>query len=115
MSGSGSTLGFLVTGTYGPASGTGTILYTDGTSQSFTLNAPDWYAGPPAGSTVAISMAYRNAPGNAQDQHPVQVFYQGVPLAQGKTVQAVVLPDVSGAPPAAGSPGLHVFAVTPGG
>ncbi len=114
MSGSGGTLGFLITGTYGPASGTGTILYTDGTSQSFTLSAPDWYAGPPAGSTVAINLAYRNAPGNTRDQHPVQVFYQGVPLARGKTVQAVVLPGVSGAPPAAGSPALHVFAISIG-
>jgi hypothetical protein len=113
-SGSGTTAGFLVTGTYGPASGTGTILYADGTSQSFTLSAPDWYAGPPAGSDVAINMAYRNAPGNAQDRHPVQVYYVGVPLAAGKTVQAVVLPNVSAAPPSAGSPALHVFAMAIG-
>jgi hypothetical protein len=113
-SGSGPTLGFLVTGTYGTASGTGTILYADGTSQSFTLSAPDWYAGPPAGSDVAVNMAYRNAPGNAQDQHPVQVYYAGVPLAAGKTVQAVVLPSVSGSPPSAGSPALHVFAMAIG-
>lgn len=113
-SGSGTTLGFLVTGTYGAASGTGTVLYADGTSQSFTLSAPDWYAGPPAGSDVAINMAYRNAPGNAQDQHPVQVYYVGVPLAAGKTVQAVILPNVSGSPPSAGSPALHVFAMAIG-
>lgn len=113
MSGSGGTLGFLVTGTYGPASGTGTILYTDGTSQSFTLTAPDWYATPSAGSDVAFSMAYRNTPGNGQDQHQVQVFYVGVPLAQGKTVQAVVLPDVSAPTPSAGSPALHIFAISP--
>jgi len=113
MSASGGTLGFLVTGTYGPASGTGTVLYTDGSSQSFTLTAPDWYATPPAGSDVAFSMAYRNTPGNAQDQHQVQVFYAGVPLAPGKTVQAVVLPDVSGPVPSAGSPALHVFAIAP--
>jgi alpha-L-fucosidase 2 len=112
--GSGTTLGFLVTGTYGTATGTGTILYSDGTSQSFTLSAPDWYAGPPAGSDVAITMPYRNAPGNAQDRHPVQVYYVGVPLAQGTTVQAVILPNVSASPPSAGSPALHVFAMAIG-
>ena len=36
MSGSG-TLGFLVSASYGPASGTGTITYTDGSTQSYTL------------------------------------------------------------------------------
>lgn len=114
MSGSGTTLGFLVTGTYGTATGTGTILYTDGTSQSFTLSAPDWYVAPPAGSDPAVTMPYRNAPGNAQDHNPVHVYDVGVPLAQGKTVQAVMLPDVSASPPAAGSPALHVFAMAIG-
>jgi alpha-L-fucosidase 2 len=89
-------------------------MYTDGTSQSFTLSAPDWYVTPPAGSDPAITMPYRNAPGNAQDNHPVHVYYVGVPLAQGKTVQAVVLPDVSGAPPTAGLAALHVFAMAIG-
>ncbi|MGH3166781.1 MAG: NEW3 domain-containing protein, partial [Trebonia sp.] len=64
---SGSTLGFLDTATYGPAEGQGTIIYANGTTQSFTLDVPDWYSGPPAGTTPAITMAYRNAPGNGQD------------------------------------------------
>lgn len=111
MSGTGSTLGFLVTGTYGTASGTGTIDYTDGTTQSFTLTAPDWYATPPAGSVAAITSAYRNAPGNGKDQHPVVVFDVSVPLQAGKTLEAVILPDVSSSPPTAGVTALHVFAV----
>src|SRR4029077_10105771 len=36
MSGSG-TLGFLLDSSYGPTSGTGTITYTDGSTQSYTL------------------------------------------------------------------------------
>jgi alpha-L-fucosidase 2 len=108
--GSGSTLGFLITGTFGPASRTGTIYYTDGSTQSFTLTAPDWY-NPPTGVSTAITMAYRNDPGNVQGHHPVYVYYAGVPLAQGKTVQAVALPDVSASPPPDGSPALHVFAM----
>jgi hypothetical protein len=114
ISGTGSTLGFLVTGTYGAASGTGTVLYTDGTSQSFTLTAPDWYGAPPSGSDAVITLPYRNAPGNGRDQHQVNVFYAGAPLTAGKTVKAVVLPDVSASPPAAGTPALHVFAMAIG-
>jgi hypothetical protein len=63
---------------------------------------------------VAINMAYRNAPGSAQDRHPVQVYYAGVPLTPGRTVQAVILPNVSASPPSAGSPALHVFAMSIG-
>jgi hypothetical protein len=46
---SGSEIGFLDTATYGPAQGQGTIIYADGSTQSFTLNVPDWYSGPPTG------------------------------------------------------------------
>jgi len=113
VNGTGSTLGFLLTGTFGPASGTGTIYYTDGSSQPFTVTAPDWY-NLPSGTSAAITMAYRNAPGNAQDHHPVYVYYAGVPLTAGKTVQAVQLPDISGSPPPVGAPAMHIFAMSIG-
>jgi hypothetical protein len=110
IGGTGSTLGFLVTGTYGPAEGAGTVLYTDGSTQSFTLTAPDWYGSPPSGTDPVIELPYRNTPGNGTDHNEVNVFYAGVALTQGKTVQAVLLPDV--APTlTAGSPALHVFAM----
>ncbi|HEY4464856.1 MAG TPA: hypothetical protein VGN41_19490, partial [Streptosporangiaceae bacterium] len=58
LSGSGSTLGFLVSGSYGPVTGTGQIVYTDGSTQSYTLTAPDWFSTtPPAGGAVAVSSA----------------------------------------------------------
>jgi hypothetical protein len=114
VTGSGSELGFLDAATYGPSSGTGTILYANGTTQRFTLNTADWYDGPSAGSTAAITMAYRNAPGNAQDDHSVYVYEQAVALNSASPVVAVVLPDVSQGV-TAGSPALHVFAVTLGG
>ena len=47
VSGSGKTLGLLGTGDYGTATGTGTISYTDGSTQSFTLSFSDWYANSP--------------------------------------------------------------------
>jgi alpha-galactosidase-like protein len=111
---SGSEIGFLDTATYGPAQGQGTIIYADGSTQSFTLNAPDWYSGPPTGSSAAITMAYRNAPGNGQDNHPVYVYEQSVPLEETAQVAGVVLPDVSQGV-SAGSAALHIFALTVGG
>lgn len=114
MSGSGSELGFLDTATYGPSAGSGTILYANGTTQSFTLDGPDWYNGPPSGSGAAITMAYRNAPGNTTDDHPVYLYEQSVALSSAEPVVGVVLPNVSiGA--GAGSAALHVFALTVGG
>lgn len=114
LSGTGSTLGFLITGTYGPASGTGSVLYTDGSSQSFTLTAPDWYGTPASGTDPVIELPYRNAPGNGSDHNQVNIFYAGVSLTAGKTVQAVLLPDVAPTV-AAGSAALHVFAIAIGG
>ncbi|HTU76493.1 MAG TPA: hypothetical protein VMG38_23485 [Trebonia sp.] len=114
VSGSGGELGFLDTATYGPATGTGTIVYADGTTQAFTLQVPDWYAGPPAGSAAAITMAYRNAPGNGRDDHPVYVYEQSVTLDSAAQVVGVVLPQ-AGQGLTAGSPAVHVFALTIGG
>jgi hypothetical protein len=114
VSGSGGELGFLDTATYGPASGSGTIVYANGTTQGFTLQVPDWYAGPPPGSAAAITMAYRNAPGNAQDDHPVYVYEQSVALDSAARVAGVVLPQ-AGQGLTAGSPALHVFALAIGG
>jgi hypothetical protein len=113
VSGSGSELGFLDTATYGPAQGAGTILYADGTAQGFTLDTPDWYAGPPAAPGAAVTMAYRNAPGNTQDRHPVYVYEQTVTLTSASPVVAVVLPD-EGQGTQAGAATLHVFALALG-
>ena len=106
---SGSTLGFLLTATYGPATGTGQIVYTDGTSQDYTITAPDWYSTSGAGDT-AVTMTYRNRAGNTQQSHPIRVSYVGVPLQAGKTLATIVLPDVSpGA--TSGVPAMHIFAI----
>jgi hypothetical protein len=113
VSGSGSDLGFLVTGTHGPASGTGTISYADGTTQQFTMSVPDWYSAPPSGSDVAIGMTYRNRPDNTQQSHTVSVFLVKVPLEAGKTPTSVTLPDVSDSAVSTG-PMLHVFGLAIG-
>jgi beta-glucosidase len=108
LSGSGSTLGFLLAGTYGPVSGNGTVIYTDGTTQSYTVTAPDWYSAPSGTGDVAITTPYRNRQGNTQDAHAVKVFYASVPLQAGKTVAAVVLPN-AGSTVASGTPLMHIF------
>jgi hypothetical protein len=114
LSGSGTTLGLLDTSVYGNSSGTGTITYTDGTTQSFSLDVPNWYETAPAGSNAVIVAPYRNRPGNTQDHTVVNVFEQSIPLQAGKTVEAVTLPDIS-ASVVREIPSLHVFAIAIGG
>ncbi|MCZ0983255.1 NPP1 family protein [Streptomyces diastatochromogenes] len=106
----GSTLGFLVDASYGPAGGTATLHYSDGTSQQFTLSGQDWFAGT---GDVAISTAYQNRRNNQRYDHAGYVYYVGVALQPGKTPVSVRLPDVSTAA-APGTPTLHVFAMTRG-
>src|SRR4029077_653097 len=54
LSGSGTDLGFLGSGGCGAASGTGTITYTDGSTQQFSLAMADWYNNAPvAGDQIA--------------------------------------------------------------
>ena len=114
MSGSG-TLGLLVSASYGPATGTGTITYTDGSTQSYTLTAPDWWSTTaPAGGAVAISSAYQNRPGNTTYAQTGDIFSIPVTLTAGKTLASVTLPAGGPLPP--GPPAIHVFAMaTTGG
>jgi regulation of enolase protein 1 (concanavalin A-like superfamily) len=112
LSGAGANLGFLTTATYGPATGTGTITYSDGTTQQYTLTVADWYSNPPSGSDSAITMAYRNRSGNTQQSHGINVFVVKVPLLAGRTPTGVTLPNLGG--PVSGSPAIHVFAIAVG-
>jgi lysophospholipase L1-like esterase len=104
------TLGFLISGSYGPATGTGTITYTNGSTQKFTLTVPDWYSTiAPSHGAVAVASAYQNHQGNITYAHSADIFSETVKLASGKTIASVTLP--SGKPLAAGTPALHVFAL----
>jgi len=113
LSGSGSTLGLLGTGDYGTASGTVTITYTDGSSQSVPLSFADWWANAAtAGGDVLTTLPYLNNASGRQNQH-VSVYYAAVPLAAGKTPEYLTLPDVShGA--VSGQTAMHVFAIATG-
>ncbi|MGH3171364.1 MAG: glycoside hydrolase family 3 C-terminal domain-containing protein, partial [Trebonia sp.] len=113
LSGSGSTLGLIGTGDYGSVSGTGTITYTDGSTQQFTITFSDWWSNSaPSGGDILATMPYINSPTGKENQN-VSVYYAGVPLQQGKTVKYVTLPDISSGV-AQGQPAMHIFAASIG-
>jgi beta-glucosidase-like glycosyl hydrolase len=110
LSGSGTTLGILGSSAYGTGSGTGTIVYTDGSTQTFGLAFADWWSSTAAGGTdIAATLSYINNNAGKQTQ-TVHMYYQAVSLTAGKTVQDVVLPNVSaGATPNVTA--THIFAL----
>ncbi|MGW5567140.1 glycoside hydrolase family 3 C-terminal domain-containing protein, partial [Streptomyces tendae] len=112
VSGTGSELGFIGSGTSGPHQGIGTIVYTDGSTQQYGLSFSDWWDNDNVaqGGGRLGTYAYINSHDGKVDQK-VSLFTTKVQLAAGKTVQAVVLPK-SDAP---GTPQGHVFALAIGG
>ena len=115
ISGSGSSLGFLASANNSAQSGAGTIFYTDGSTQAFTLDVGNfWYPqgtnGNPSNTQVA-SVNYANYP-TGSSGHTIYLFEQSVPLAAGKTVQAVQLPSLGSV--AGDNPALHIFAMSIG-
>lgn len=104
------TLAFLGSATNGAASGTATITFTDGTTQTFTLGLSDWTLGggslsPSFGNLKAATTPYRNTPTGKQTR-TTYVFYTDVLLSAGKTIKSVTLPSsVTGGQ-------LHVFTVS---
>jgi beta-galactosidase GanA len=115
ISGSGSSLGFLASANNSAESGTGTIYYTDGSTQSFTLDVGNfWYPsnsnGNPSNTQVA-AVNYANYPSGSSG-HTIYLFEQSVPLAAGKTVEAVQLPSLGNV--AGYNAALHIFAMAIG-
>ena len=114
LSGSGTDLGFLGAGAFGAASGTGTITYTDGSTQSYSLAMADWYNNAPvSGDELATTTTSWNFSSSTQTAHPVSIYFASVPLEAGKTVASVTLPTVS-ASAGNGITALHVFAMAIG-
>ncbi len=115
VSGSGSSLGFLAAANNQTESGTGTIYYTDGSQQTFTLGVGNfWWPAGQDGNPANVQVAgvdYANYP-TGSSGHEVYVFEQSVPLDPAKTVKAVVLPSLGGV--SGYNPALHVFAMSIG-
>ncbi|MBY8878705.1 glycoside hydrolase family 3 C-terminal domain-containing protein [Actinacidiphila acidipaludis] len=114
LAGSGSKLGFIGTSDFGSSSGSGTIVYTDGTTQTYALALADWWSGSASqGSDIAATTPYLNNGGGHQNQ-TVHLYGATVGLLPGKTVAAVTLPNVS-QDVANGQLAMHVFAMAIGG
>jgi hypothetical protein len=114
LAGSGSRLGFLGTGDYGTARGTGTIVYSDGSAQAFGLAFADWWANKAApGGDILTTLPYVDLASGSQQQ-PASVYYASVPLEPGKTVQYVILPPDVSQGGASGHTEMHIFAAAIG-
>ena len=114
VSGSGTELGFLGSAAFGEASGSGTITYTDGSTQSFSLSMADWYNNAAVtGDQIAATTSSWNFSSSTQTAHPVSIYYASVPLDQGKTVASVTLPTVSSGV-GNGVNAMHIFAIATG-
>lgn len=107
LQGKGDALTFVVASTAGATSGSGTIDYADGSTQTFSLANGDWYTGPT--DTMAVQLPHWNTPGGTQNA-AVKLTPDTVPLNPAKTVASVTLPAVSAAP-GPSTAALHVFAL----
>ncbi|MFD9908703.1 SGNH/GDSL hydrolase family protein [Streptomyces sp. NPDC059063] len=101
--GRGDALAFLVAGTGGAATGTGTVRYDDGSRSTYRLTAPDWRTGPLA--TKSVALPHLNTPGG-QLAEKARLYVVTVPIARGRAVASVTLPRDSA------GPDLHVFALS---
>jgi len=74
----------------------------------------DWYANSPAaGDQLLTTTSSWNHFDNSNGPHPVSVYFASVPLASGKTVLSVTLPDVSSGV-GANVTAMHIFAMAVG-
>jgi outer membrane biosynthesis protein TonB len=113
IKGAGKTLAFLLTAGWGPAAGTGEVVYASGATQKFTVDTPDWFTDCSRTTPGEVLYTpYRYPTDVEPDTYPVCVYYASVPLHAGQPVKQIVLPDVSGSVPQDGDPSLHIFAVT---
>ncbi|MFE2428908.1 glycoside hydrolase family 3 C-terminal domain-containing protein [Streptomyces sp. NPDC059373] len=114
LTGTGTKLGFLGTSDFGSSSGSGIIVYTDGTTQTYALAFADWWSGGPSqGSDIAATTPYLNNSGGPQSQK-VHIYGATVDLLPGKTVQAITLPNVSQTA-TNGQLAMHIFSAAVGG
>ncbi len=115
VSGSGNTLGILGASNNGTTTGTATVTYTDGSTQSFPLSFADWWANAAAGGgDILTTMPYINNQSGSKISRKVSVYAANVPLQSGKTVAYLTLPNISNGV-ASGQAAMHIFAASVGG
>ncbi|MGW5715053.1 glycoside hydrolase family 3 C-terminal domain-containing protein [Amycolatopsis sp. NPDC003865] len=112
VSGTGHTLGLIGAGDYGSPTGTATVTYTDGTTESHSVSFADWWANAATGGDVLTTVPYLNNSSGRLNQQ-VSLYYAPIPLQAGKTVQSVTLPDISDGANA-GTAAMHIFTIAIG-
>jgi hypothetical protein len=108
--GTGSTLALAGAADNGAASGTATVVYSDGSTQTFPLTFNDWWLNAALPGTTVVATAQTAS----QSPHTVSVYGTTVQLDPGKTPAYLILPDVSSSP-VGGVTTMHVFAAGIGG
>jgi predicted alpha-1,2-mannosidase len=87
----------------GPVTAAVTIGYADGTAGTVTVTVADWCGSPAMGSTTLLAMPHRIKAGQGVDGPPVSLFGFSLPLASGKQIRSITLPN---------DPRLNLYAVT---
>ncbi|WP_461003154.1 GH92 family glycosyl hydrolase [Streptomonospora sediminis] len=86
-------ISFLGLATNGPAAGTATVRYTDGSSRQVAVEFTDWAAPAAGGNTALITVGGRNNADGSTGDGTFSVFAtRPVVLDPDKTVEEVVLP-----------------------
>ncbi len=108
LRGTGDALSFLVAGSAvsgpgGDVSGTGTVRYRDGSRTTYRLTAPDWRRG--LLTTKAVALPHLNTHTGRRTE-TTRLHAVTVPVARGREVESVVLPQSARA-----AVQLHVFSM----
>jgi hypothetical protein len=82
------------TGVQGGQTGTITVNYTDGSSDTFTQGFSDWFSTGPynIGEAIALLMPYRIS-GGSQDNRPFRIYNYSIAINATKTVESMILPN----------------------
>ena len=102
FTGSGLTLGFVGMAANGEKSDTGSIVYSDGTTQTYTLTFPDWFTNNVNGVGADQLLGSATVNGQGFQGHTVGIYAADVPLKAGRTIVDIVLPTDSD---------MHIFAM----
>ncbi|WP_432981850.1 GH92 family glycosyl hydrolase [Dactylosporangium sp. CA-233914] len=87
---------FLGLATNGPATGTATVVYTDGTTQPVKVTFADWASAAPAGNTALVTLNGRNNANGTTGTGTFRVFATDpVALDSTRTVDSVLLPETT--------------------
>lgn len=97
-------IGTVVSANSSDHKGTGSIVYSDGSVEDFSIKFANYYAGHHPAKNSVVAVDGRNWPsGQANFEYKYQLLYDSVALDSDKTVAVIILPDNSN---------MHVFSMT---